>query len=364
MSPSLRIAALVLAACAASPGNARAQNALIPPGYQVTRLVSDIPGKAAVTDPNLVNPWGIAFFPGGAFWINDNGTGLSTLYTGAGSVIPAYFVIPPPGGQPGPSAPTGIVINTTQGFKVPGTSLPALFMFSTEDGTISAWAPNLPSNPTSAVLAVDNSAAGAVYKGLEFGVTAAGTFIYATNFHGGTVDVFDNTFAPAANKLLGHFRDPEIQAGYAPFGIRNIDGDLFVTYAKQDSAKHDDVAGPGRGYVDVFDTDGRLVRRFAAGGLLNSPWGVARAPLGFGRLSSLILIGNFGDGQVNSFDDRGRFKAPLEDANGRPIVLPGLWALSFGGGAASTPRTLFFTAGLDHEQHGLFGSIVPLPPSP
>lgn len=328
-------------------------------GYHVTNLVADVHGRAGATDPHLVNPWGMAFFPDGAFWINDNGTGVATLYNGKGTVFPPVFKVPAPTGQAGPSAPTGIVINTTFGFHVPHTTLPAAFIFATEDGTISAWAGGLPTNPMDAVLAVNNSGSGAVYKGLELGVTAAGAFLYATNFRSGAIDVFDETFAPADAKLLGSFKDPQIQPGYAPFGIRNIDGNLFVTYARQNAEKHDDAAGPGHGYVDVFDTDGRLLQHFAAGGLLNSPWGIARAPAGFGPLSNLILIGNFGDGQINAFDANGRQRALLEDVNGRPIAIGGLWGLSFGGAAGSTPRTLYFTAGSNHEQHGLFGTITP-----
>jgi len=338
-----------------------AATAASPYAFKQTNLVSDQAGKALATDPNLINPWGVAFVPGGAFWISDNGNGLSTLYTGTGGVIPAVFKVPAPAGQTTPASPTGIVINVTGGFLVPGTKLPAAFIFSTEDGTISAWAGGLTTNPLDAVLAVDNSAGGtgAVYKGLEFGTTAAGNFIYATNFRAGTIDVFDSTFAPANSKLLGTFTDPAIQKGYAPFGIRNINGNLFVTYAKQDASKHDDVAGPGHGYVDVFDTDGRLLQHFAAGGFLDSPWGIALAPQGFGALSDHILIGNFGSGAVNAYDLTGKFAGPVADKNGRPIVIQGLWGLYFGGAAAASPETLFFTAGPGHETHGLFGTITP-----
>jgi uncharacterized protein (TIGR03118 family) len=330
-------------------------------GYKQTNLVADEAGRALATDPNLINPWGVAFVPSGAFWISDNGSGHSTLYSGTGAVIPAVFNVPAPAGQTTPASPTGIVINTTSGFDVPGTKLPAAFIFATEDGTISAWAGGLPSNPLDAVLAVDNSAGGtgAVYKGLEFGTTAAGNFIYATNFRAGTIDVFDSNFAPANAKLLGTFTDPAIKPGYAPFGIRNIAGNLFVTYAKQDAAKHDDVKGAGHGYVDVFDTDGHLLQHFAAGGYLDSPWGIALAPQGFGALSNEILIGNFGSGAINAYDLSGNYRGSVTDKFGRSIVIPGLWGLYFGGGLASTPDTLFFTAGPDHETHGLFGSLTP-----
>ncbi len=348
-----RSALLLLTAAFASPA-AHAQG-----GYTVKNLVSDQAGRAVSQDPNLVNAWGVAFFPGGAFWVNDNATGLSTLYDGQGNVIPVAFTVPAPPGQTTPSAPTGIVINTTGDFLVPGTQLPAAFIFATEDGTISAWAGGLPKNPLAAVLAVDNSGAGAVYKGLEFGTTAAGNFIYATNFRAGTVDVYDSKFAPAGGQLLGSFADPKIQKGYAPFGIRNIAGNLFVSYAKQNAAKHDDTPGLGRGYVDVFDTDGRLLQRFASGGELNAPWGMALAPAGFGALSNTVLVGNFGDGVINAYSLDGRFVAPLGDRHGRPLVVDGLWGIYFGGAAAATPDTLFFAAGPGHESHGLFGSITP-----
>ncbi len=357
MSSLMRVARAALLGAAALLPAMSAQAA----GYKQTNLVADQAGKALATDPNLINPWGVAFVPGGAFWISDNGNGLSTLYSGTGSIIPAVFHVPAPAGQTTPASPTGIVINVTSGFDVPGTKIPAAFIFSTEDGTISAWAGGLPSNPLDAVLAVDNSngGTGAVYKGLEFGTTAAGNFIYATNFRAGTIDVFDSTFAPANSKLLGTFTDPAIKPGYAPFGIRNIGGNLFVTYAKQDAAKHDDVRGAGHGYVDVFDTDGHLLQHFASGGYLDSPWGVALAPAGFGPFANDILIGNFGSGAINAYTLNGKYQGPVTDRFGRSIVIPGLWGLYFGGALASTPDTLFFTAGPEGETHGLFGTITP-----
>ncbi len=350
------VSGLALAVVLATAGSAASAGENV---YVRTNLVSDVPNLARTFDANLVNPWGVAFLPGGAFWISDNGTGLSTLYDGTGNRIPAVFTVPGPRGASGHSAPTGIIVNPTRGFLVPGTSLPALFIFATEDGTISAWAPGEQYYPQEAVLAVDNSKNGAVYKGLEFGVTAAGTFLYATNFHAGTIDVFDSAFVDGRAKLLGTFRDPGVPAGYAPFGIRNIDGNLFVTYAKQNDEKHDDVAGPGNGLVDIFDTDGHLLRRFQTGGQLNSPWGIARAPDGFGELSDTILIGNFGDGLINAYRPNGSFRDALRGRNGSPVRVRGLWGLYFGGATASTPRTLFFTAGIAGEAHGLFGSIAP-----
>jgi uncharacterized protein (TIGR03118 family) len=240
---------------------------------------------------------------------------------------------------------------------LPHATLPALFIFATEDGTISAWAPQEPTNPLQAVLAVDNSSSTAVYKGLALGTNSQGNFLYATNFHAGTVDVFDSKFAPA--QLTGKFQDPALPAGYAPFGIRNIDGNLWVTFALQNAAKHDDVAGNGNGFVDVFDTDGNLLKRFAAGHQLNSPWGLTRAPFGFGQLSGDILIGNFGDGKINAYRSDGTFDDAIEDSQGKPLLIDGLWALQFGGASNSNPQTLYFTAGIEKEAHGLFGMIAP-----
>jgi uncharacterized protein (TIGR03118 family) len=347
--------------------------------YVVTRLVSNLPGHAAAQDPVLQNAWGIAFSPAGSpFWVNDNATGCSTLYDGTGAKITALQVsIPLPANvipvtscqprdpkkppNPSPAAPTGIVWNPSAAFLVPNTKIPAVFIFSTEDGTISAWAGGL--NPfNNAVLAADESSSGAVYKALAFAVNAKGAFLYATNFSNGTVDVFgpngaDGMFTKVT--LDGDFSDPQIPSGYAPFNIVNLDGDLFVTYAKQDAEKHDDAAGPGHGFVDVFDTDGHLIRRFESRGPLNSPWGVARASFAFGPFSGKILIGNFGDGRINVFSNDGRFVDQLEDSRGRPLVIDGLWTLTLGGGRNSSPDTLYFSAGPNDETNGLFGTITP-----
>ena len=348
-----------------------------PNRYVITNLTSDIPGVASNTDPVLQNAWGVTFTPAASpFWIADNATGCSTLYDGQGAVQALQVKIPLPDGSipatackqadpnnppnPTPAAPTGLVWNpttsSTTGFLVPGTNLPASFIWSTEDGTISAWTGGLPV-PDAAVLAVDNSP-GAVYKGLVFGVNANGVFLFATNFRAGTVDVFDNKYQPVATD--GGFNDPSIPAGYAPFGIQNINGDLFVTYANQNSAKHDDVAGPGHGFVDIFDTDGHLLRRFASRGSLNSPWGVARASFAFGRFSGDILIGNFGNGKINAFDSDGRFIDELDGPNGKTLVIDGLWMLTLGGGRNSSSDTLYFTAGPNGETDGLFGTITPV----
>ena len=373
--------------------------------YVVTNLVSDIPklgGK--FIDPNLKNAWGVAFSPGASpFWIADNATGLSTLYDGDGTIVPlgspsGGVTIPcpppatvgqgsscPPSPPPNNAAPTGMVWNPTTGmstgFLVPLTGKVASFIWATEDGTISAWTLNLASNPFNAVLAVNNAnvpnaMVGAVYKGLATGVNATGVivtppnmtdfvFLYVTNFRAGTIEVYGPAPSSSATGFYvpvttdGNFTDADIPRGYAPFGIQNINGNLFVTYAKQNAAKHDDVAGKGNGFVDVFDTDGHLLRRFASRGALNSPWGVARASFDFGRFSGDILVGNFGDGRINAFDSDGNFLGQLRDTNGKLISIDGLWTLTLGGGAKSSSDTLYFTAGPTGETDGLFGTITP-----
>jgi uncharacterized protein (TIGR03118 family) len=331
---------------------------LLTVAYLQTNLVSDIPGIARFTDPNLVNPWGLAYGPTGPFWVSDNNAAVSTLYTGNGQPQSLVVGIPGPDGTPTSGTPTGIVFNGGSGFTVTdGThSGTAFFIFATEDGTIAGWAPAV--SFTQAELAVPNPGGTAVYKGLAMGVNSTGnTLLYATNFRAGTIDVFDTSFRNVDSVIT--FHDPHIPVGYAPFGIQNIGGQLFVTYAKQDAAKHDDDAGPGRGFVDVFTTDGVLVRRFASHGPLNSPWGMALAPSNFGPFSGDLLIGNFGNGRINAFDPTtGAFLGALKDGNGNPIVIGGLWGLMFGNGAkAGSKHTLFFSAGINHEGDGLFGSL-------
>jgi uncharacterized protein (TIGR03118 family) len=324
--------------------------------YKQTNLVSDGAASAVTTDMHLKNPWGIAAIPGAPFWIADNATGLSTLYDGAGHIVPLTVTIPPPKGSPSGTlaAPTGIVWNPNGQQFLLAPSQPALFIFGTEDGTVSAWNLNAGTN---AVLEVDNSEGGngAVYKGLALATNSTGVFLYATNFRAGTIDVFDSKFQPA--KLAGSFKDPTIPAGYAPFGIALIDGNLFVTYALQDSAKHDDVKGAGHGFVNVFDTDGHLIKRFVSRGALNSPWGITRAPLNFGSASGLILIGNFGDGHISAFSSDGAFRGQLRSTDGKAVHIDGLWSITFGTALTATPNFLYFTAGLNGESDGLFGSL-------
>ena len=331
---------------------AQAQNAFIQ-----HNLVSNLPGLAAVTDTNLVNPWGIAFSATGPFWIADNGSGLSTVYNSTGAIQSLVVTIPPPAGQPGPAAPSGTIANSVPGFLGTGTAT-AHFLFSTEDGTISAW-----SSGASAVLKVDYSGSNAIFKGLAAGARGGTNYLYATDFHNGRIDVFDTNYAQVA--LAGSFADTNLPAGYAPFGIQNINGQLFVTYALQDADKHDDVGGPGHGYVDVFDTSGNLLQRLISESALNSPWGVALAPAGFGAYGGDLLVGNFGDGRINVFNPTtGAWLGALIDSTGRgPIEVPGLWAITFGNGhSGGDAHTLYFTAGINAENDGLFGSIAAITP--
>jgi aldose sugar dehydrogenase len=331
--------------------------AVMSPTFTQTNLVSDVPGLAKTTDPNLVNSWGMALGLNGGLWVADNGSGKATSYDGAGTPLPAgsplAVTIPAPGG--GTSAPTGVATNATTGFTI-GNSLPSSELFSTEDGTIAGWNQNV--DATHAVIAVDNSAKGAVYKGLAIGFNGEGAFLFATNFKSGTIDVFDSQFRPVQTK---GFKDPKLPDGYAPFGIAPINGKLYVTYAVQDAAMKDDVPGLGHGFIDIFDTEGKLLNRFVSQGPLNSPWGMAWAPFeGFGSFANALMVGNFGDGAINAFDfDSGAFLGRVSDANGAPITIPGVWGLEFGLGVANADSgTLFFTAGIHDEQHGLFGSLT------
>ncbi len=327
--------------------------------YAQHNLVSDLPGLADKLDTNLVNPWAIAFSPTGPFWINDNHTGLSTVYNTDGSVQSLVVTVPTAGGGTPPGSPTGIIFNGTTNFQV-AAGLPARFVFSTEDGTLSGW-----NSGTNAVLKVDNSANGTVYKGLAIAQHGGSNLLYATDFHHGRVDVFDDHFGPV--QFPGGFSDPTIPSGYAPFGIRNLGGQLFVTYALQDGDQHDDVAGPGHGFVNVFDSGGQLIRRFASTGKLNSPWGIAQAPSGFAQFSGTILIGNFGDGTVQVYDPvSGNWVGTLSDSQDEPIVIEGLWDIAFGNGVrGGDANRLYFVAGISGgvgiEEHGLFGSLSAVP---
>jgi uncharacterized protein (TIGR03118 family) len=383
-----------------------------------TNLVSDLPGAAAVTDPNLVNAWGISESSGSPFWISDNNAGLSTLYVVPGAnnapvtVNPLAVNIPTPADPTG-GTPTGTVFNpqgAAGAFKVTGlnksgqtASAAAAFLFDSEDGTITGWNPGI--DPTGkfagpngaseqAATAVDNSGnnftepdpakqTGAVYKGLAIatGTTpiipadaASTALLYASNFRAGTVEVYDASFAKATGLPAGAFHDGDLPRGYAPFGIQVLGGKVYVTYAKQDATKHDDAPGPHRGFVDVFNLDGTPglpggKARLISGGPLNSPWGQAIAPQGFGGLSApggdpVLLVGNFGDGHIHAFDaTNGHFLGGLKDPDGEPIQVDGLWALQVGnGGAGGLTTAVYFTAGPFEESHGLFGSLATAAP--
>jgi uncharacterized protein (TIGR03118 family) len=329
--------------------------------FQQHNLVSDIPGLADQTDPDLVNPWGIAFSATGPFWIANNRSGSTTVYNGSGQPFPAAtplrVQIPAPASSNPASAPTGPVFNPTSGFVLSGGQ-PATFLFASEDGTISGWNS---SAGASAAIVVDNSESGAVYKGLALGDASSGPSLYAANFSAGVIDVFDRNFSQII--LQGSFTDPDLPPGFAPFNIQNIGNRLFVTYALQDEAKRDDVSGQGNGFVDVFDLDGALIKRLVSNGNLNSPWGLALAPDQFGDFSKSLLVGNFGDGTINAYDPvSGAYLGALQDSNGAAISIAGLWALQFGnGGNGGDAHTLYFTAGIasadNIEDHGLFGSI-------
>jgi uncharacterized protein (TIGR03118 family) len=327
-------------------------------GYAKTNLVADRPGvavpEATRFDSDLVNAWGLVHGPTTPWWVSDNGVGKSTLYRGDGTKVPLTVNVPPSACS-GNGTPTGVVFSMAFSFTdCSGNAHTSRFIFSTEDGTIAAWDLGLPT----AVTVVDNGP-GAVYKGLA----VIGGSLYATNFRAGTVDVFDSGFHQQALGR-GAFSDPGIKRGFAPFGIAAIAGQLYVTYAKQDAARHDDVAGPANGYVDVFDAAGNLVRRAATRGRLNSPWGVALAPANFGRWSNELLVGNFGDGRINVVDPAtGEFLDQLRGGDNRPFTIDGLWALVFGGGNTNSGATnaLYFTAGPNGEADGLFGNITPAP---
>ena len=371
LASAIAVAAAVSVGLAGAATPASAGHATATRAYTQTNLVSDIPGLAAHTDPNLRNSWGTSTGPGLPIWVSDNASGVTTLYDGQGNPQPGsgdnqlVVTIPaPPSAGPGAvGAPDGTVFNPTAGgFVVSknGASASARFLFATEDGTIAGWSPSV--DPTRAVLAVDRSTAtdpagdvGALYKGLALVNTATGRFLYATNFRFGTVDVFNSNF-----ELVNSFTDPTIPAGFAPFGIHNIGGDLYVTFAKQDAAKHDDDAGPGHGFVDVFAPNGDLLQRLASRGRLNSPWAVTLAPSTFGAFGGDILVGNFGDGRINAFDPAtGQFLGQLRSQHG-PITIPGLWGLRFPTGSLNvTPNALYFTAGPNHEADGLLGDITP-----
>ena len=326
-------AGLLLAA--AAPAGATSSS------FTVRAIVTDATGAHTV-DTNLVNPWGMAQGPASPVWVSNNGTGTSTLYTdGAAPKIPLTVTIP--GG-----APTGQAFNGSTGFAVTtaGKSAPAKFIFASEAGVISGWS-------TGATAVVGRLIPGAVYKGLAINGTGSFARLYATDFAHGRVDVFGPTWKRVTP--VGSFRDALLPAGYSPFGIQTIGGQLYVSYALRYGK--DDVGGAGHGYVDVYSSTGALVKRLIRGGALNSPWAMAMAPAGWGSFGGDLLVGNFGDGRIHAYDVHGVLKGTLAH-NGRAIVLPGLWGLLFGNGTSAAKNALMFTSGPGGEAHGRWGVIT------
>jgi uncharacterized protein (TIGR03118 family) len=354
--PSRNVRLLVLAAFAVivAVAAAAAQSRVTANAYTVNPLVSDSSATAApATDASLVNGWGLSAGPTTPWWSANNGSNTSTLYSGAGAKVPLTVSVP--------GGPTGTVFNgSATDFVVSqgGKSGASRFLFATKSGMILGWTPSV--NGTTAVVGADRSSAGALYTGLA----TANDRLYAADFHNARVDVFDASFAPVATS--GGFKDAKVAKGFAPFGIQALGGNIFVTYAKQDAAAKHDVPQPGVGYVDEFTPDGQLVASVVNSGKKNAPlnasWGLALAPAGFGSFGGDLLVGNFGNGRISAYTQRGSkwvYKGQLRLGNGTPIAIDGLWAIAFGNGAAAGPAsTLYFLSGPSAEQHGLYGSIT------
>ena len=319
--------------------------------FSWVNLQSDIAGVAQRVDPNLVNPWGMALSSSNTIWVADNGAGVATSYNADGTSTGLVVTIPASTSNTEGANPTGNVANSTSFFKVTknGNSLPSTFIFVSEDGSISGY--NAALDPTNAIIAVDNGATGAVYKGATIGVANSHNFLYVTNFHAATVETYDENFALQSSASFP-FTDPNIPAGFAPFGIRQFNGQVFVTYALQNAEMHDDVAGPGNGFIDVFDTSGNFVKRLVSNGNLNSPWGLALASRNFNPFQNDLLVGNFGDGRINVYDpNTGAFIGTPTEKDGTPLDFANLWDL------LPLNNGIYFSAGIAHEQDGLFGVI-------
>jgi uncharacterized protein (TIGR03118 family) len=353
---------LSLAANAAYAGAEFVEHNLVTDGTTVGSPTADH------TDTSLINPWGVSYGPGGPFWVSDNNSGVATIYDGAGvkqalfgGTVPQVTIATPPIQTPGTAAPTGQVHNDSgTGFNVTGGGVTgsSVFLFATEDGTISGWSPAV--DHKNSILAVDNSAGGtgAVYKGLAINQNGSQSLLYVANFRAGTVEVYNNSFV-----MVNSITDPTVPAGYAPFNVLVANGKLYVTFALQDPARHDDVAGPGNGYIDSFNLDGTGRQRLVANGVLNSPWGLDIAPSGFGNFSGDLLVGNFGDGTINVFDpNTGAFLGTIDGVNGLPLVNGDLWDLINGnGGAGGSLGSVYLTAGIANESLGLFASLTAAP---
>lgn len=336
---------LILSAAADADGN-----------YIVHNLVSNQPGVADHQDPNLRNAWGIVFGPTNPVWVSDNTSGVSTVYDGSGNLLLTVTI---PGG-----ANTGITFNpSANDFPItcgsPPTTASALFLWATENGTIAAWRAACGST---AVVPPTATSPNAVYKGIAIAGNGNQDFrLFAADLFNGKIDVFDSTFKPTT--VPGGFVDPNLPPGFAPFNIMNLQGNLYVAYAFHMAGDHDETAGPGLGIVDVFDANGFLIKRVATRGKLNAPWGMAIAPAGFGEFSGMLLVGNFGDGRINAFDTNDdEFAGQMRTGNGHVLVIDGLWGLAFGNNFRGQPATtLFFAAGPNDENDGLYGTIVPAP---
>ena len=348
------LAAAVFTATAISRVEAQEQ-------YKQINLISDLPGVAQLQDTNLVNAWGISFSATSPFWVSDNNSGFATLYQVTNDAAGNPFVtklglqvvIPPGGGQ---GTPTGQAFNSAGGFNGD------IFLFVSEDGTVSGWRPALGTSAETLAPGSTNN----VYKGMTLSSNATELVLLAANFRQATVDMYSTNGTNAT--LIGQFADSNAPAGYAPFGMQSINGLIFVTFAKQDDVKHDDIGGRGNGLIDIFDPVAGTFQRFATGSSvggkvhdMDSPWGVALAPSTFGRHGGQLLVGNFRSGTIMTFDAGGGFHGLLQAVNDEPVTIDRLWGLKFGNGTkAGVPGTLYFSAGPDDESHGLFGSLQPV----
>lgn len=321
--------------------------------YELTNLVSDVPGLAPVTDADLGNPWGLISSATSPWWVADNGTGRSTLYNGAGTKQGLVVTVPNLAGVSDPSAPTGVVFNGVATDFLVAAGKPARFIFCTEAGTIAGW-----NSGATAVQMVDDSG-WASYKGLAIASNNGAQLLYAADFATGTVDVFDNAYQHVDLGAWA-FKDPDVPDDYAPFNVQAVGSEIYVMFAQKEEGSDEEEAGAGLGRVDVFSTAGVLLRRMQWGPWLNAPWGVAQAPANFGKFSNMLLVGQFGSGQIAVYEPAsGEFRGLLRGVHGKPFEIEGLWALRFGNGANAGPATtLYFTAGIDEEAHGLFGTIT------
>jgi uncharacterized protein (TIGR03118 family) len=354
MPKTLLISTLAKSACAIAL--AVTPTLVLADSYTQTNLVSNVPGLAVTTDPNLVNPWGVSFSATSPFWVSDQGTGVATLYNGNG--IPSALIVTVPGSSTGPSGPTGQVFNTSPGFAI-GKGTAATFIFDNLNGTISAW------NGAQGTTAVTQATSpGAIFTGLAQGTAGSSTFLYAANSGpGANVQVFDSNWNNVtATTFAGKFTDPSLPSTVVPFNIQTIGGNLYVTYAN---------LGPGGtplpgGVVDEYSAAGTLIGRIATNGALSAPWGVVLAPANFGAFSNDLLIGNFGDGEIDVYNPiTDAFLGTLDGPNGQPLVNDFLWALETRtGGTGDNTNAVYFTAGINGQTDGLFGAITETTPEP